>query len=110
MRRRSVGGGRRLSAELLRSQLAVVTVALLAGFGLVVQANRSALDSEYQQRALSIAAATASVPQIRAAMAAGDPDHAVAGAGRADPAQHRRHLRGGRRPVRDPAFPPATRR
>jgi two-component system CitB family sensor kinase len=72
------GGNRRLSTLLLRSQLAVVVVTLLAGFGMFVQATRHELDEQFQRRALAIAQATANVPQVQQEMAAGDPDHQVA--------------------------------
>jgi two-component system CitB family sensor kinase len=71
-------GHRRLSTLLLRSQLAVVVLTLVAGFGMFVQLTRTDLDQEFQQRALVIAEATAHVPQIQQAMASGDADHQVA--------------------------------
>ncbi len=71
--------GRRLSTQILVSQLTILLVALVAGFGLYAAAARQQLDHQYEQRALSIAQAAAAMPQIRSAMAQGDHAGAVAG-------------------------------
>jgi len=70
--------GRRLSTQILVSQLTILLVALVAGFALYAAAVRRELDHQYERRALSIAQAAAVMPQIRTAMARGDPDRVVA--------------------------------
>lgn len=73
MRRR-----RRLSTQILASQLAVLVVSLTVGYGLYVPALRRSIDREFERQALTVAKAAAAMPEIRAAMAAGDPHHEVA--------------------------------
>jgi len=71
-------GHSRLSTLLLRGQLAVVVITLVAGFGMMVRLTRADLDQQFRQRALVIAQATAHEPQLQQEMAAGDADHGVA--------------------------------
>jgi len=68
---------RRLSTRILVSQVLVLVVALASGFYLFTRELRSDIDHGYEARALSIAEAAGDDGQIRAAMAAGDPDHTV---------------------------------
>ena len=68
---------RRLSTRILVSQVVVLVVALALGFLLFTRELRSDIDRGYEARALSIAEAAADDGQVRAAMAAGDPHHAV---------------------------------
>ncbi len=75
MRRR--GQRRRLSARILTGQLAILAITSAIGFVLLAFAQRTALDHEYEQRALAIARLTAADPQISAAMEDGDGDGAV---------------------------------
>jgi len=75
----AVGGRRRLSTQILAGQVAVLTVAALAGFGLYVRHTRHDLDRQYERRALVVAEATAADADIRDAMAAGDPNGTVGG-------------------------------
>jgi len=64
---------RTLSARLLAGNIGVLLLAGLVGFVLWARAARAELDDQYEQRALAISEAMASVPQIRAALAAHDP-------------------------------------
>ena len=66
-------GRRTLSAQLLVGQVGVLLVASLVGFVLYASAARAELDRQYQQRALAIAEAVASMPQVSAALHSGDP-------------------------------------
>ena len=70
---------RRLSTRILASQVAVLLIAVSSGFFLFTRELRRDIDRGYEAHALSIAQAAAANAQIRAAMAAGDKDHAVAG-------------------------------
>jgi two-component system CitB family sensor kinase len=69
---------RRLSTQILFSQLAILLVASVAGLLLFVQAARRAEDQQYEQRALAIAQATAAMPGIVAGLAHGDRGHDIA--------------------------------
>jgi len=53
--------------------VAVLVVAGLVGFGLWAQTLRTQLDQQYEQRALAIAAATSSMPQVITALTEGNP-------------------------------------
>ncbi|MDT7706522.1 MAG: two-component system, CitB family, sensor kinase [Pseudonocardiales bacterium] len=64
---------RTLSARLLVGHVGVLLLAGLIGFFLWARAARSELDDQYEQRALAIAQAVASTPQVEAALVAGDP-------------------------------------
>ena len=68
---------RRLSTRILVSQVLVLVIALASGFYLFTRELRTDIDHGYETRALSIAEAAADDGQIRAAMAAGDRNHAV---------------------------------
>lgn len=59
------------------SQVLVLVIALALGFVLFTRELRNDIDRGYEGRALSIAEAAADDGQIRAAMAAGDPNHVV---------------------------------
>lgn len=59
-----MSSGRRLSTQILLSQLAVLGVVSVAGLGLFVQEARHAEDRQYEQRALAVALATASLPEV----------------------------------------------
>lgn len=63
---------RRLSTQILASQLTIMVAALLVGFGLFVRMERGHLDQQYRQRALAIAWTVAGIPLIREAMEYGD--------------------------------------
>jgi two-component system CitB family sensor kinase len=69
---------RGLSAQILAGQISVLVVAGLAGFALYVRHARADLDRQFEQRALTVAEAAAADPDIRAAMATGDTNGAVA--------------------------------
>ncbi|OIJ99593.1 histidine kinase [Streptomyces monashensis] len=70
------GGRGRLSARILVSQLAILALTGVIGFGLFAFAQRSALDRTYEERAVAIAKTTAADPQVRRAMQ----DESVGGA------------------------------
>jgi two-component system CitB family sensor kinase len=63
---------RRLSTQILASQLTIMVAALLVGFGLFAHEERGHLDQQYRQRALAIAWTVAGIPVIREAMEYGD--------------------------------------
>ncbi|MFF4507511.1 ATP-binding protein [Streptomyces sp. NPDC001401] len=71
------GRKRRLSARILASQLAILTLTGAIGFVLFAFAQRSEIDRAYEGRALDIAQTTAADPQIRQAMAHGGGDGIV---------------------------------
>lgn len=60
-----------MSAQLLLGQVTVLVVAGLVGFGLWGHTLRTQLDNQYGQRALTIAATTAVVPQVVVALSTG---------------------------------------
>src|SRR5690242_14501540 len=68
---------RKLSTQIVASQLAVLAAAALIGFGLFTNAERRHLDGQYQDRALAIAQTVASIPLIREAMEYGDSGSAI---------------------------------
>src|SRR5438132_630944 len=74
----AVGGRRRLSTQILAGQVAVLTIAGAAGFGLYVRHTRTDLDRQYERRALVVAQAAAANLDIRRAMVAGDPNGTIA--------------------------------
>ena len=76
--RRMTGRRGRLYRRILVSQIAVLVVAMVLGFGLFARLLQSNLYASYERQALGIASAAASDPEISADMAAGDPGHAVA--------------------------------
>jgi two-component system CitB family sensor kinase len=65
---RGIRGGRTLSAQLLAGHVVVLLIAGAVGFGLWAHALRGRLDAQYEQRALAVASATATVPQIITAL------------------------------------------
>jgi two-component system CitB family sensor kinase len=67
-----MSSGRRLSTQILLSQLAVLGVVSVAGLGLFVQEARRSEDNQYEQRALAVALATAALPQVAAGLEGGD--------------------------------------
>jgi two-component system, CitB family, sensor kinase len=64
---------RRLSTQILASQLTILVATVLIGFGLFASAERDHLDQEYKDRALAMADTVANIPVIREAMEYGDP-------------------------------------
>lgn len=60
---------RKLSTQILASQVVILTITVLVGFGLFVRGERNHLDHVYEQRAAAIAAATAQVPEIKRCLA-----------------------------------------
>src|SRR3981081_564651 len=59
---------RKLSTQILTSQVTILVVTVLVGFGLFAHEEAIQLDNQYQQMALAIAQTTAGVPEIRNAM------------------------------------------
>jgi two-component system CitB family sensor kinase len=59
-----MSSGRRLSTQILLSQLAVLGVVSVAGLALFAQEARRSEDAQYEQRALTVALATAALPQV----------------------------------------------
>ncbi len=64
---------RKLSRRILLFQLLILIATSVIGFVLFVFAQRSVLDSQYEQRAVVIAQVVAGDPQIKAALVAGAP-------------------------------------
>jgi two-component system CitB family sensor kinase len=64
---------RRLSSQILASQLTILVLTVLIGFGLFARQESHDLDALYQERALSVAWTVAAVPTIREALEYGDP-------------------------------------
>lgn len=69
---------RRLSTQILLTQLAVLVVVSGAGLALYAQEAARGLDAQSEQRALSVALATAAVPQVGTALRDGDPHRSLA--------------------------------
>ena len=59
---------RKLSTQILVSQLAILTATVIIGFALFANVQRSELDHQYEQRAGAIAQAVAGVPDIQACL------------------------------------------
>ena len=59
---------RRLSSQIFVAQLAILATTMTVGFGLLIRAERSHLDSQYEARAAAIAQTTAAIPAIRSCM------------------------------------------
>ncbi len=76
-----VAVGRRLSTQILLSQLAILTVTSTAGLVLFAEAARHAQDRQSEQRALTVAQVTAAVPEVARALDDGDPQHTLAALG-----------------------------
>src|SRR2546429_7106721 len=68
---------RRLSTQILVSQLTILVATVLVGFALFAHEERRHLDRQYQDRALAIAWTVAGVPAIREAMEYGDSGNIV---------------------------------
>jgi len=68
---------RRLSTQILVSQLSILVVTVIVGFVLFASAERGHLDREYQSRALAMAQTVAGIPLIREALEYGDSGNAI---------------------------------
>ncbi|MBT2567201.1 sensor histidine kinase [Arthrobacter sp. ISL-85] len=68
-----------LTAQILLASLSLLLFTVVLGGFLYSIISNQTLDQQYQLRALGIAATTAQMPEIRSALAAGDPDHAIDG-------------------------------
>ncbi|HEY7009501.1 MAG TPA: hypothetical protein VH395_11210, partial [Jatrophihabitantaceae bacterium] len=70
---------RTLAAQILLGVLAILVVTMSFGVVLFITNSRNTFDRQYEQRALAIATTVAQMPQIREALATGDPHHAIRG-------------------------------
>ena len=70
---------RSLAAQILLGVLAILVVTMSFGVALVISNSRQTFDRQYEQRALAVANAVAQMPQIRAALVTGDPEHVIRG-------------------------------
>ncbi|MGO4385672.1 ATP-binding protein [Specibacter sp. RAF43] len=68
-----------LTTQILLGVLALLVLAVVLGGFLFTLVSNKTLDRQYQLRALGIATTTAAMPQIRTALAAGDPQHVIDG-------------------------------
>jgi two-component system CitB family sensor kinase len=68
---------RRLSTQILASQLTILMVTVLVGFAVFARAERGQFDRQYEERALSIAQTVAGIPVIREALEYGDSGRVV---------------------------------
>lgn len=68
---------RKLSTQILASQLTILVATVLIGFALFAQAERGHLDRQYQDRALAISHTVASIPVIQEAMQDGDSGNTI---------------------------------
>jgi two-component system CitB family sensor kinase len=78
-RLRADGHSSTLTAQILRSSLLLLLLTVVLGGVLFTLISNQTLDRQYQLRALGIASTTAQMPEIRSAMAAGDPTHIIDG-------------------------------
>ena len=62
---------RKLSSQILASQVVILVITVAVGFGLFVRGERTNLDHTYEQRAGAIAASVAQIPEIRQCMQPG---------------------------------------
>jgi two-component system CitB family sensor kinase len=70
---------RTLASQILLGVLAILAVTMSIGGALFVVYSRHNLDRQYEQRAVDIANSVAQIPDVRAALPAGDPQHVIAG-------------------------------
>jgi len=68
---------RTLATEILLGQLIVLVLTVAVGFGFYTRSLRHRLDRQYEQQALAIAQATAVMPPLQQALAAGDPSTVI---------------------------------
>jgi len=82
--RRLRGGGHSstLTTQILLGSLSLLVLTVVLGGFLFTMISNQTLDRQYQLRALGIATTTAQMPEIRSALAAGDPGHVIAGLAR----------------------------
>jgi len=82
--RRLRGGGHSstLTTQILLGSLSLLVLTVVLGGFLFTMISNQTLDRQYQLRALGIATTTARMPEIRSALAAGDPGHVIAGLAR----------------------------
>lgn len=78
-RRRASGHSSTLTTQILRASLSLLLLTVVLGGFLFALISNQTLDGQYQLRALGIATTTAQMPEIRTALAAGDPNHVIDG-------------------------------
>ena len=62
---------RKLSTQILASQVVILVITVAVGFGLFIRGERTNLDHTYEHRAGAIAASVAQIPDIRKCMQPG---------------------------------------
>ncbi|HEV7167855.1 MAG TPA: sensor histidine kinase, partial [Micrococcaceae bacterium] len=68
-----------LTTQILQGSLSLLLLTVVLGGFLFTLISNQTLDGQYQLRALGIATTTAQMPEIRSALAAGDPAHVIDG-------------------------------
>ncbi|WP_284975072.1 sensor histidine kinase [Arthrobacter sp. efr-133-TYG-104] len=68
-----------LTTQILLASLSLLFLTVVLGGVLFTMISNQTLDQQYQLRALGIATTTAQMPEIRSALAAGDPQKVIAG-------------------------------
>ncbi|HEY8294614.1 MAG TPA: sensor histidine kinase [Micrococcaceae bacterium] len=68
-----------LTTQILQGSLSLLLLTVVLGGFLFTLVSNQTLDGQYQLRALGIATTTAQMPEIRSALAAGDPAHVIDG-------------------------------
>src|SRR3954468_14459822 len=66
-----------LASRILLAVLAILITTVVIGGVLDVRLTKRTFDKQYEDRALSVAAAVAEIPEVEAALAAGDPLHVI---------------------------------
>jgi two-component system CitB family sensor kinase len=67
-----------LASRILLAVLAILLATVVLGGTLDVRLTKRTFDEQYQERARSVATVVAQIPQVKAAVAAGDPTHLIA--------------------------------
>lgn len=70
---------RTLASQILLGVLGILLVTMTVGILLVVRNSRETFDRQYERRALAVATTVATIPEIRTALLAHDPTHAIRG-------------------------------
>ena len=76
---RTGGHSSTLTTQILRASLSLLLLTVVLGGLLFTLISNQTLDGQYQLRALGIATTTSQMPEIRSALAAGDPTHVIDG-------------------------------
>ncbi|WP_427018200.1 ATP-binding protein [Pseudarthrobacter sp. P1] len=81
-RLRAGGHSSTLTTQILLASLSLLLLTVVLGGFLFTLISNQTLDRQYQLRALGIATTSAQMPEIRSALAAGDPKHVIDGLAR----------------------------